>query len=373
MTNEAQELFNDQNKKLTLSIKLNYKPYGFLIDVVLRLIGLISYFFCEYHIAWLLGFNLLLLTLGAVLIKWNDSKITDYYKQFVNEEYLKNKLLVDFTTPLKATSYLIYSFLGFIIIYYLIYSVSFELKWFEYFFIALCSLIGTLMFCALPIEFDIRTKKRRIVDYDVVYIETIKEKGKKDDVKYVYVTKYFPDIIIDFKNQNDIENVQLDSVDYNDTQIAKLESELKNINNKIDAYLLESVLLGGLAFSGFLTVLSSNILNKENYIFDVFCNNAKAFFNQYNFANCLSHPSIIHNYFHRNDLFILIMLLCLLSSVFFLLVLTLRIRYMSLSLEMDHLMRVMVTFNAKEEELYNIKKSVVNFEQQNRLDKITKK
>lgn len=58
-------------------------------------------------------------------------------------------------------------------------------------------------------------------------------------------------------------------------------------------------------------------------------------------------------YFSRNDLYIVIMLLCLLSSVFFLLILTLRFRLNSLSLNLDHIMRILTIFNAKEEELYN--------------------
>jgi hypothetical protein len=68
------------------------------------------------------------------------------------------------------------------------------------------------------------------------------------------------------------------------------------------------------------------------------------------------------------------MLLCLLASVFFLLVLTLRLRLNSLSLNMDHLIRILTIFNAKEEELYNAQyEGSLNDASSNRLKNIGKK
>lgn len=68
------------------------------------------------------------------------------------------------------------------------------------------------------------------------------------------------------------------------------------------------------------------------------------------------------------------MLLCLLSSVFFLLVLTLRHRLNTLSLNMDHLIRILIIFNAKEEELFNLKtEEQSNDFQIQRLEKISRK
>jgi hypothetical protein len=68
------------------------------------------------------------------------------------------------------------------------------------------------------------------------------------------------------------------------------------------------------------------------------------------------------------------MLLCLASSVFFLLILTLRIRLNTLSLSLDHIFRIATIFNSKEEELYNTQ---LNFEQNpyqvQRFDKIQRK
>lgn len=46
-------------------------------------------------------------------------------------------------------------------------------------------------------------------------------------------------------------------IDKNDTEIVRLEGHLKNETTRIDAYILESVLFGALAFSAFLTIIAS--------------------------------------------------------------------------------------------------------------------
>ena len=65
------------------------------------------------------------------------------------------------------------------------------------------------------------------------------------------------------------------------------------------------------------------------------------------------------------------MILCLASSVFFLLILTLRIRLNTLSLGLEHIFRIATIFNNKEEELYNSGlNSQLNPNQAKRLEKI---
>src|SRR4030095_7430322 len=117
--------------------------------------------------------------------------------------------------------------------------------------------------------------------------------------------------------------------DVNDTQIAKLESGLKGISSKVEAYLLESVFLGGLAFSGFLAVASQNFLSEKSPEFSNFCVNVISFCNRLVSVRHFSNMGNLVGIFHPDDLLILIMFLCLFCSVFFLLVLTLRMRFMS--------------------------------------------
>lgn len=47
-----------------------------------------------------------------------------------------------------------------------------------------------------------------------------------------------------------------ENVDKNDIAIVELEGEVKNLNSRVDAYVLESVMFGALTFSGFLTLIA---------------------------------------------------------------------------------------------------------------------
>ncbi len=47
-----------------------------------------------------------------------------------------------------------------------------------------------------------------------------------------------------------------ENVDKNDIAIVALEGQVKNLNSRVDAYVLESVMFGALTFSGFLTLIA---------------------------------------------------------------------------------------------------------------------
>ena len=200
-----------------------------------------------------------------------------------------------------------------------------------------------------------------------------KKEFKTKDFVYEDVSKTYPDIFTSDKLIS-YGLIEFDTVDANDVRIAKIESEVKNINYRAEAWMLESVFLGGLAFSGFLTVASANFIGREPVIFKNFLNHINNYYDKCNFSNLMSWFTEIDIQFFRNDLYILIMLLCLLSSVFFFLVLLLRLRLSSLALKMDYLIRILTIFNSKEEELFNLKfdKDSEIF-QNRRLEKIQKK
>ena len=129
-----------------------------------------------------------------------------------------------------------------------------------------------------------------------------------------------------------------------------------------------------MAFSGFLTVASANFLGKETETFQLFITHIKNYLNSCKIDELSTLYINSSNYFSRNDLYILIMLLCLLSSVFFLLILTLRLRLNSLSLNLDHIMRILTIFNAKEEEIFNNSENLENNPNQvARFEKIQRK
>ncbi len=93
-------------------------------------------------------------------------------------------------------------------------------------------------------------------------------------------TGYFENFISGFQSKSNLRDAiaqedslaPIDEYDYdidkNDTQIVKLEGHLKNETSRVDAYILESVLFGALAFSAFLTIISSERFNltKSEYI-----------------------------------------------------------------------------------------------------------
>jgi hypothetical protein len=192
-----------------------------------------------------------------------------------------------------------------------------------------------------------------ILKYKPISYSVKKITGSGKTQKIVDITRFFPDAIV---LPDEIEKaVEVDAHDVNDTQIAGLESDLKGINSKVDAYMLESVLLGALAFSGFLTIVASSIITKPgSHFLDMvqnFVKIAKGIFE----ANSGSISGIFNKITEGENLFLLIMFESLVCSVFFIMVLTLRLRFSDMSLKMDYLIRIMNIFNAKEEELVHIR------------------
>lgn len=61
------------------------------------------------------------------------------------------------------------------------------------------------------------------------------------------------------------KNLFLDTFDYqidhNDLEIIKVEGRLRNEHSRVEAYILESVMFGALAFSGFLSIIASERFN----------------------------------------------------------------------------------------------------------------
>ncbi|MCS6794432.1 MAG: hypothetical protein RMJ97_04160 [Raineya sp.] len=50
-------------------------------------------------------------------------------------------------------------------------------------------------------------------------------------------------------------------IDHNDLEIIKVEGRLRNEHSRVEAYILESVMFGALAFSGFLSIIASERFN----------------------------------------------------------------------------------------------------------------
>jgi hypothetical protein len=345
MQTEAYKILSDSTNDVKIDVKQKYNPIVFITDQTIRIFILYLYLHYQFSAWFFLGFNIVLSIAEASLNTKKGENVAKYYKEFLKPEFKKFKIKISIESSVPDYLINIFSLLGLIFTYWFLYYATGYRSWYSHIFFLIVSFAGAFLFLMTIFLTDWPGKKRTVREYKVL---------NTNNNKTTNVTKHFPGILNNLNIVQGPESIPLDPVDYNDTQIAKLESKIKSSTTKVDAYLLESVLLGGLAFSGFLTVVSSNILNRETTIFNTFCSNLRTFKSQIQSVSQLASGEVLHKYFHREDLFILIMLLCLFSSVFFLLVLTLRMRFMRLSLEMDHLVRIITIFNAKEEELTNI-------------------
>lgn len=149
-------------------------------------------------------------------------------------------------------------------------------------------------------------------------------------------------------------DIMIEEIDVNDTEIARLESDLKSLNTRVDSYMLEGVLIGSLTFSGFLTIIASgsslNFVDLKNLNFGSMPFNGQS-------SKLTAILTSIDDWATAPHLFSVIMVESLFCSVFFILVLALHIRFTQLSLKLDYLLRIMTIFNAKEEEMINLEMS----------------
>ncbi len=198
-----------------------------------------------------------------------------------------------------------------------------------------------------------------------------------------------------------------EEVDLNDIALVELEGDEKNLTNRVDAYVLESVMFGALTFSGFLTLIAidpeafdigqirlfgQGLINflSDFVLFEFKSTNSYGIFvtapktgghilsvdsttiNSVNdIASNLSDDlkSIVQeavvgttqviearhlstHFTHAQNLIIWLMLETLISSSFFLLVIASRLRFTQLIEKIDNAINLAKTYNAKEEEVY---------------------
>jgi len=360
------------NTKTIINLKFKYNPTLFICDQLLRVVVLVLYIQYGFS-AWIFVGLQILLFIALNYIKDNyDSSLIKKYYTFIAPKYsnVKPEIKIEENIPSKLTGY--QALFGFIFSFWFLYDAFKNHAWYIYILIIILSLIG-MVFCILPLVFSARYYTKKGAELATFIEEKLIKEGEEEKiVKYDVSPQYSNFFTKGIINEPDF--IEFDSIDLNDTKIAKLESELKNLNYKADAWMLESVFLGGLAFSGFLTVASANILEKETETFRTFILHIFEYFTLCQKTQISEWYSNITGHFFRNDLYILIMLLCLSSSVFFLLILTLRLRLNSLTLNLDHILRILVIFNAKEEEIFNNQLDLENNPYQvARFEKIQKK
>lgn len=361
------------SENLEIHLKFLYNPSFFIIDQFIRIIVLILYIQNYFETPFFILIQLIFIVILIYKHEKYSNKFKETYAKNINKEYDdKNpEIIIEQNIPEGLIGY--QALIGFIFSFWFFYHIDDDHTWISYILNFIFSVFGFAI-CLVPLFFTARYKESKGILSAKVVLEKTFSHNNAEKKTTIDVTKQFSDIFISDKLLEPNSLLELDPIDFNDTRIANLESELKNIHHRSEAWMLESVFLGGLAFSGFLTVASANFLGREPEVFRKFISHLKNYFFACSQKELLSWLDEIPNFFFRNDLYIIIMLLCLLSSVFFLLVLTLRHRLNSLSLNMDHLIRILIIFNSKEEELFNLNLDrESNIFQISRLEKITKK
>lgn len=341
------------NEKHSFSLTFKYSPLLFILDQILRIAILTAYLYYEFSTWLFLLGQLFIFGITVPISNKIVGSIKNKYRKFVNPQYESLNAEIDIVAniPSKLVGYQL--FIGYAFSLWFFYYIFDNHLWYHYIFIVFLALFGLVPFMMILVLTPKYRVSKKAQSIKIINTKTVYSEQKNKNIPLVVdETSKYPNFLLQgliFEP----DAIDFDTVDLNDTKIAKLESELKSTNYKTDAWLLESVFLGGLAFSGFLTVASANFLGKEPEAFLLFITHLSNYLSSCSmddFTSIYQNSSI---YFSRNDLYIVIMLLCLLSSVFFLLILTLRFRLNSLSLNLDHIMRILTIFNAKEEELYN--------------------
>lgn len=167
-------------------------------------------------------------------------------------------------------------------------------------------------------------------------------------------------------------------VDANDIAIVEMEGEIRNLQNRVEAYILESVMFGALTFSGFLTLLASDKDRLDYELMIVFGDSIKRIMAdvlllKFDFSNS-AYQIFMDSSDDRRFLVVWIMFVTLLSSMFFLLVIASRLKFSQIIENVDNAIRLARAYNDKEEEVFMLHLEFENKTRlKNRLDFLSKK
>ncbi len=152
-----------------------------------------------------------------------------------------------------------------------------------------------------------------------------------------------------------INTLDNNPIDTNDTEILEIEGEVRNLMNRVEAYILESVMFGALTFSGFLTIIASDT-DRLNYV------SMRRF--GYNIVEFMLDLIVFefkrleeYHIFSTDPehLLVLIMFQTVLCALFFLMVIAARLKFSKTAEQIDNTVRLARSYNNKEEEVYILK------------------
>ncbi|MDG1476179.1 MAG: hypothetical protein P8Q14_03460 [Vicingaceae bacterium] len=135
----------------------------------------------------------------------------------------------------------------------------------------------------------------------------------------------------------------------NDEEIINLEVKLRSINEQMEAFVLEAALFGALAFSGFLSVIASDVFSIE--IIESFSKNIGLLLKDIVSFDISNDAQILGQVLSREGLLALICYETLFCSIFFLSVIASRLRFNDLTDFIDRSLQISKSTNEREEEL----------------------
>jgi len=157
-------------------------------------------------------------------------------------------------------------------------------------------------------------------------------------------------------------------VDSNDIAIVEMEGDIRNLQNRVEAYILESVMFGALSFSGFLTLLAADEKRVDYELMSIFGDSiAKILLDILLLKFDFSDPAyriLFDGGDDRRFLITWIMFVTLMGSLFFILVIASRLKFSSIIEKVDNTIRLARTYNDKEEEVFILH---LQFEDKDRL------
>ena len=135
--------------------------------------------------------------------------------------------------------------------------------------------------------------------------------------------------------------------DENDEVIVKLESDLNSTTSRLDAYVLESALLGALSFSGFLQIMAENLVTFDNL--KKFADDVGALLLAFVNFNWVEAVAAFGTFNTSTDIFSLVSIETLICSFFFLTVIGSRLRFSDIADQVREAINMAKAYNIKEE------------------------
>lgn len=189
--------------------------------------------------------------------------------------------------------------------------------------------------------------------------------------------KAFSDVIkVKINTQEKFEYIETENIDRNDIEIAKAQVDVSNMVNRVDTYVLESIFIGALSFSGFLTIISSDKIQENIDTLKAILPKISIFIRDvllFDLSRIEKDFDVITSDY---SLFALISIESLICSTFFILVLAARIKFSNISEKALYLIDLARIFNGKEEEIELLQvQGIANLEKRtiylrNRIDEV---